>query len=452
MVQEKIAFAFLFTLPGIRHKLFHRIIQKNHELGIALEEFFHLKPESWQSEYGLPLTVCEVLMREGEKWEERGRKLIQEWEREGIHLLWRSESGFPQRWKEIEPAIYGVFFRGNPQLLSSENIYPYFSRPIRRKDEELLKVVLLAVAKTGSPLLTSLWGEPYRWVRIFCRLHHYPAIIISDRGIQQTPEDALPENSLLISPFSPLDVGTATSIRIRDILVLTFARKVVLAKILSSSRIFHSLPLLSEKHTLLLDLSYEGNRKLKEGGHFLTVSLDSEGKTLDTALQPPQAEPSFSAPALPPEKVKGILMQHIPEKIPRIRIYQLFCGDGAYLRALSSLPAELTGIHPDPSVWNFWQGEKRIRFLLGNLLKDHPFAGIVPNSFHLVFCILPEESHASTSFVREPVSSLQMKKRILQWQPLSESPPSFHLDALLLRMRELCAPGGKALLFLPDAQ
>ncbi|MHA2645581.1 MAG: hypothetical protein V2G47_03795 [bacterium JZ-2024 1] len=453
MVKEKIAFAFLFTLPGIRHNLFHKIIQKNHQLGIAQEEFFHLKPEIWKREYRLPQPVCERLLKEGKNWEEKGEKLLQEWEKEGIHLLWWSEKGFPERWKGMEPPIYGMFLRGNRQLLFTANIYPYFSRPICRKDEELLKVVLLSVAQTGIPLLTSLWGEPYRWVRIFALLHHHPAIVISDRGIRQTPGDSLPENFLLISPFSPDDVGTAASIRIRDTLILTFARKIVLAKILSSSRIFRSLPLLKEKHTLLLDLHYPGNQKLKTEAHFPNVSLDSDGKTLVTALQPPQAVAPYPGFSLPPEKVKGILMQHIPETPLPGKICHLFCGDGTYLRALTSLPVELTGIHPDPSVWNFWQGEKRIRLLIGNPLKVHPFSGILPHSFHLVFCILrEEETHFPSSLLREPLSSVQMRKRILQWQSFPETPSPFHLEPLLLWMRKLCIPGGKALLFLPDAK
>ena len=126
---------------------------------------------------------------------------------------------------DVPPPV--LYMSGNQGIVESHpKLAIINSRTLSTTGKELLNTFLANISDEHT-LVTSFYKQVYRRVGEVALERRVPVILVSDRGLLQTRQSrlfkGLHENTLVISPFAPDDVGTPSSGPRRDAIIIALA-------------------------------------------------------------------------------------------------------------------------------------------------------------------------------------------------------------------------------------
>ena len=225
----------LHAIPGVRWRTIHRIFRILEERGETLEDFFQATQETWRKVFRLPGPVVEHLAHRSPEID----RLAFEWQ-VGLtplraRVLSESHPAYPDRVRsffETPPPI--LYWVGDCEAFPTHRWVSWVSsRTLTARGQRILSDLVDRIPKlpTSIGVVSSFYRPVYRRIARASLAAHRPTLLVPDRGFLQVRNSPLMkmrhEQTWIVSPFAPDDVGTGGSGPKRDQMLVALSDRVV---------------------------------------------------------------------------------------------------------------------------------------------------------------------------------------------------------------------------------
>lgn len=195
---------------------------------MEFNDFLNAGQSVWRETFGLTLPT--QLYIENNRAEID--KLAFEWQVQltpmNVEIIDRFSPSYPTMLNEffdVPPPV--LYLSGNRKVIDFRPKISFLnSRILSTRGKELLNRFLASISETFTTI-ASFYRTPYRKVAEAALERNSPLILVSDRGLLQAKRSKLfknlHENTLVLSPFAPDDVGTASSGPRRDAIIVALS-------------------------------------------------------------------------------------------------------------------------------------------------------------------------------------------------------------------------------------
>ncbi len=211
----------LHSVPGIRDKTIYKILRYLYFEGISPTRFLEFDKDAYRRKVGLSETSSFALADNLVKLLDDTNKLVEEMRNRGFSVISIFDEKYPANLKiymKNPPPI--LYVRGDRELLDEDLLALFNSRDA---DDKCRELAIKVAEKFGKPVIAGLYGKNYHF-RDYVKSK---IVAISDRGIFQISRKRL-ESADLIIVFSGMDdMGTPTSMVLRDKIIMALANTLV---------------------------------------------------------------------------------------------------------------------------------------------------------------------------------------------------------------------------------
>ncbi len=211
----------LHSVPGIRDKTIYKILKYLYFEGISPTRFLEFDKDTYRRKVGLSKISSSALADNLVKLLDKTNKLVEEMRNRGFSVISIFDEKYPENLKiymQDPPPI--LYIRGDSNLLNESLLALFNSRDV---NEECHALAVKVAERFSETVVTGLYGKNYSFKdSIESRI-----VAISDRGIFQISGKRLKSADLIVVFSGMDDMGTPTSMILRDRVIMSLASTLV---------------------------------------------------------------------------------------------------------------------------------------------------------------------------------------------------------------------------------